>query len=310
MAIPWDSILSIAFIIGPIALGKAVTSYRSARNVSRPPKSAVRPVPLRIWPALGLLFLVAAFYLVQTLPALAPENIFVRTQSRLLTPADVLFNRLASLRPDHALTPHDEALRARLVNIETLVTASTWTDVHGSQWRTIATLAAAFLAAADVFMVKTYDYKSNTASLRLEDIDFFFWSMRSYRLFALAAFDALLGYLIYLSCTNRAFATPISAPERVDALARGLLSVKSKMSAMGIVRNTALRDTDLRSRSQAYWIHEVRLMSEVMEERDVVEGVNDALSSRIDMQAVLRDADAYSQAVLQPLQNLAPDDAS
>ena len=48
-------------------------------------------------------------------PALAPENVFVATQSRLQIPVDVLFNRLATLRP---LAAADEALRARFVNLE------------------------------------------------------------------------------------------------------------------------------------------------------------------------------------------------
>lgn len=83
---------------------------------------------------------------------------------------------------------------------------------------------------------------------------------------------------------------------------RGLMAVKSKLSALGIVKNTALRDEELRSRSQAYWTHEVRLMSEVMEEREVIEGVNDALSNRINIQEITRDANAYAENVVQPLQ--------
>lgn len=347
---------SIALFLGPLAFAKGFSYYRNSKTPPSPSKPAIRPVPTRIWPAIALLIAAAALYVAQTTPAFEPENIFVRTQSRLLTPVDVLFTRLAALRPGQMLTTRDEALRARLVNLESrllyfqygpealgdcpfcnsdepdyyffytvvdllrphfvnfvlmvLVTSSIWTDVHGSQWRTLSALAAACLAAIDIFIVKTYDHQSNSASIRLEDIDFFFWSMRCYRLVALAALDTILAVLIYLSCTNRAFITLPSAPERIEALTRSLMSVKSKMSAMGIVRNTALRDSDLRSRSQAYWAHEVRLMSEVMEERDVVEGINDALSSRIDMQAVLKDADAYTQAVLQPLQSLTPDDAT
>ncbi|RCI12464.1 hypothetical protein L249_0379 [Ophiocordyceps polyrhachis-furcata BCC 54312] len=356
MALSWDSIFSIATFFGPMLVGRAFVWYRSKRCASSPTqkqKPTLRPVPLRIQPALFLLFVVTATYLIRTIPSLAPENIFVRTQSRLQIPVDVLFNRLVALRPGEALTSRDEALRAKFVNLESrllyfqfgpevlgdcpfcnvdepasyfyyalpdllrshlvnlmaiaLVTSSAWTGVHGSQWRTLATSAAALLAAADVFIVKEYDYKANSLALRLHEIDFFYWSMRCYRLLSLAALDALLGWLIYLSCTNRAFAKGPSPVERVDALTRALLSVKSKMSAMGIIRNTALRDSDLRSQSQAYWTHEVRLMSEVMEEREVVEGVNDALSNRIDMQAVLRDADAYSQAVLKPLHELGPD---
>jgi hypothetical protein len=43
-------------------------------------------------------------------------------------------------------------------------------------------------------------------------------------------------------------------------------------------------------------------MGEVMEEREVVEGVNDALSNRIDVSSITRDADGYAQNVLQNLQ--------
>ncbi|RDA90558.1 hypothetical protein CP533_5671 [Ophiocordyceps camponoti-saundersi (nom. inval.)] len=357
MAITWDSIFSIIMFFGPMLVGRAFMWYRSRRAAAAPQaqkqKPAVQPVPPRIQPALFLLFVATATYLIRTTPSFAPENIFVLTQSRLQIPVDVLFTRLASMRLGEKLTAQDEALRAKFVNQESrllyfqfgpavlgdcpfcnvddpatyfyyalpdllrshlanliviaLVTSSAWTGVHGSRWRILATIAAAVVAVADVFIVKEYDYKSNSLALRLHEIDFFHWSMRCYRLISLAVIDGLLGWLIYLSCTNRAFAKAPSPVERVDALTRALLSVKSKMSAMGIIRNTALRDTDLRSQSQAYWMHEVRLMGEVMEEREVVEGVNDALSNRIDMQAVLRDADAYSQAVLQPLHELGPD---
>jgi hypothetical protein len=82
---------------------------------------------------------------------------------------------------------------------------------------------------------------------------------------------------------------------------RALQNVKSKLNALGIVKNTTIRDEDLRSRGQAYWLHEVRLMREVMEEREVIEGVNDALSNRVNIQAVTRDAETYAESVLEPL---------
>ncbi|KAJ4307161.1 hypothetical protein N0V88_000540 [Collariella sp. IMI 366227] len=64
--------------------------------------------------------------------------------------------------------------------------------------------------------------------------------------------------------------------------------------------NTVLRDEELRGRGNAYWAHEVRLMREMMEEREVIEGVNDALQNRIDIRGVERDAEAYAKAVLMP----------
>ncbi|KAF4508386.1 hypothetical protein G6O67_004771 [Ophiocordyceps sinensis] len=356
MAIPWDSIRSLLLFFGPMLLPKAISYYRSVRSTSRLSGLAVQPVPRRVRPALALLFLLAIVCLAKTLPALAPDNIFVRTQSRLQIPVDVLFNRVAALRPGNTLSPRDEALRAKFVNLESrllylqfgpavlaecpfcnadeptsyfyyaltdtlwphlanlvaiaIVTSPFWTDRHGSQWRIISVITAGLLAGLEIYLLHSYNYQANARALRLHDVDFFFWSLRTYRFVALAALDALLGWVLYLSSTNRAFAQLPSPAERVEAATRGLLTAKSKMSAMGIVKNTALRDEELRLRCQAYWSHEVRLMREVMEEREVVEGINDALSNRIDMQAILRDAEAYSQSVLQPLQEQAAADGA
>ena len=182
-----------------------------------------------------------------------------------------------------------------------VVTSPSLTGRHGGQWRTLATIAAGVIGALEVYFVSSYNYQINSRALRLNELDMFFWSMRTYRLVALAALDAVLGWVLYLSSTNRAFTTPPSTAERVELANRGLLTVKSRISALGIVRNTALRDEDLRTRSQAYWSHEVRLMREVMEDRDVIEGVNDALSNRIRIQEITRDAEAYAENVLQPL---------
>lgn len=182
-----------------------------------------------------------------------------------------------------------------------IVTSPSLSGRYGSQWRIIATIAAGSLAALEVYLVSSYNYQANARALRLPDIDLFYWSMRIYRLIAIAALDTALATLLYLSSTNRAFVQLPSAAERIEMVNRGLLGVKSKLSALGIMRNTALRDEELRARGQAYWTHEVRLMREVMEEREVIEGVNDALEKRIDIQSITRDAEAYAQSVLQPL---------
>lgn len=328
-------------------LPKAISYYRSARSAPRARGLAVRPVPAPARAALALLFVLAAACLVKTLGPFAPENLFAATQSRLQIPVDVLFHRVAALRPGGALTRADEALRARFVSLEgrllylqfgpgvladcpfcsvdepksyfyyalpamlwphlanlvavTVVTSPSWTGRYGAQWRALAAIAGFVLAALEVYLVSSYGYQANARALRLPDVDFFYWSTRNYRLVALAALDGLLGWVLYLSSTNRAFAQPPSPAERVETANRGLMSIKSRLNAVGIVKNTALRDEDLRARSHAYWTHEVRLMREVMEEREVVEGVNDALGSRIDIQTISRDAEAYSQSVLQPL---------
>ncbi|KYK58414.1 hypothetical protein DCS_05429 [Drechmeria coniospora] len=347
MAIPWSSIRSLLLFFGPVLLPKAIIYYRSVRDTSRRRNLPIRPVPRGVLVPLALLVVLVLAFLAASLPPFSPENVFARTQSRLQIPNDVLFNRLAALRPSRTLTRTDEALRARFVNLESrllylqfgpdvladcpfcnvdepmsfyyyaltsmlwphlinlvviaVATSPSWTGKSGSQWRTFATITAAVVAAGEVYVVSAYNYQANARALRLADVDFFFWDVRVYRLVALAAFDASLAWVLYLSSTNRAFGQPLSPAERVEAVSQGLAAVKSKMHAVGIIKNTAQRDEDLRLRSQAYWMHEVRLMGEVMEEREVIEGVNDALSNRINIESISKEADVYSHGVLQHL---------
>lgn len=70
------------------------------------------------------------------------------------------------------------------------------------------------------------------------------------------------------------------------------------MSASGIVRNTVLRDGELREKSQEYWVREGMIMREMMEEREVVEGVRAALDGRIDLSRVEKDAETYAGNVI------------
>lgn len=273
---------------------------------------------------------------------------FHQTQSRLQIPTDVLFNRIASLRPGSALTAADQVLRGKFVNLESrllylqfghsvmaecpfcnsdepksylyfaipgmlwphlanlvavaLVTSPTWTGRSGGQWRSWATIGAGLIAVADVYLTSTYRYQANARALRLVDLDCFYWTARNMRHIALAALDALLAVALYLSATNRAFVRLPSPAERVEVVNRELQGVRSKLSALGIIKNTALRDEDLRRRSDVYWGHEVRLTSEVMEEREVIEGVNDALSNRLNIANITREADAYSENVMRVFQ--------
>lgn len=315
------------------------------KQTSRSPHRQIRPVPRATSLALALLGLLSLSYLILTLPWWAPENLFRLSDSRLQIPVDVLFNRVQTLRP---LTPADDALRGRFVNLESrllylqfgpdvlagcpfcnsdepnsylyyalptilwphvanliaiaAVTSPTWTGRAGTQWRSIATIAAGVLMALEVYLVSSYNYQANARATRLAELDMFHWNARVVRLLALATLDALLAWVLYLSATNRAFADPPSPAERVELANRALASVKGRLGAVGILRNTMLRDEQLRARNLAYWNEEVRLMSEVMEERDVVEGVNDALEKRIKLQDITADAADYTQSMLLPME--------
>ncbi|KAK1830781.1 hypothetical protein QBC39DRAFT_308412 [Podospora conica] len=337
MAIPWGTIKSLLIFFGPVLLPKAIAYYRAVRAAPRLHNRPIRPAPPSVSRALILLFVVAVLFLLRTLPPLSPANIFTLTQSRLQIPVDVLFNRLAALRP---LTPPDLALRSRFVNLEsrllylqfgpdvlascpfctsddpssylyyalpdliaphllnlfilTFATAS----ASGAAWRVPASVSAAVVAAADIYLVASYNYQTNARALRLADLDAFFWTARAWRFAALAALDGAVGWALWLSATNRAFAAPPGAAERVEGAVRALAGVKGKVNAAGVVKNTVIRDEELRGRGTAYWGHEVRLMRDVMEDREVLEGVNDALEKRIDIRTIERDAEAYAASVL------------
>lgn len=182
------------------------------------------------------------------------------------------------------------------------MTSGLFTGKEGAVWRASATIAAGAGVVCDLWFISSYETGANAKATRLEDIDCFFWRMRVYRLLGLALVNGLLGWGLYLSSTNRAFVKPLSTQERLEASTRILDAVRSKMSAMGILRNTMQRDQGLRERSSEYWVREGVVMGELMEERSVVEGVQNALAGRIDVDVVTRDAEAYAQNVLGPMQ--------
>ncbi|KAK0634974.1 CHD5-like protein-domain-containing protein [Bombardia bombarda] len=193
-----------------------------------------------------------------------------------------------------------DLLAPHLLNLVVIavLTSHLFSGRDGAAWRTTATIAGVVLAAVDIYVVSTYNYQLNSRALRLGEMDFFYWKARVWRAVGLAGLDILLAVAMYLTATNRAFVIPPTAAERVEGVARALNAVKNKISAVGVVKNTMNRDDELRARSTGYWSHEVRLMREVMEEREVIEKVSDALQNRIDIQQITRDADLYAQSML------------
>ena len=351
-----NRIKSLLFTLGPFLLPKLIGWYRAHRASAAANAHLLPVIPLSrpAQRAIGLLVLAAAALLVRALvPGFAPENVFVATQSRLQIPVDVLFNRLASLRP---LTPADEVLRARFVNLESrllylqygpdaladcpfcssddnssslyfyyalpallaphlvnlfVVSVATSPGLlklyggggsakggAGRPWRGIAAMAAGALAVLDIYAVQSYNAKANARATRLTELDAFFWRARATRLASLAALDLAFAALVYLSATNRAFAQPPGPARRAAAVTQRLLAAKAKLGAGGVVRNTVLRDPDLRARLVAYWTHEVDCMRRAREDPDVLAGVNDALTSRIRIQDIERDAERYALGML------------
>ncbi|KAJ6000318.1 hypothetical protein N7481_000727 [Penicillium waksmanii] len=110
---PEEAIKSIVIFFAPIVLPRLLVAYRSfnASVASRPPP---RPIPQGAERALNLLFIAISSPSYLTRPK---KNIFQLTKSRITTSTDVLFTRLARLRPSETLTAADELLKQSLTSI-------------------------------------------------------------------------------------------------------------------------------------------------------------------------------------------------
>ena len=118
-----------------------------------------------------------------------------------------------------------------------------------------------------------------------------------FRGIAIALADVLVAGLLWLSSTNRMFVVPPSAAERMETAMRVLENARGKLNAVGIMRNAVVRDEGLRRKGEAYWRQEGQVMGEVMDEREVVEGVRNALSGRIQVDLVEEEARKYAEGI-------------
>lgn len=170
-----------------------------------------------------------------------------------------------------------------------VVTSSFLSGSEGARWRSVATLAGLALAAADLYFNLTHDINANASVTGAKDINFFFWRMRQFRGIGSAAIDGLLGWVMYLASTNRFFTLPPSPAQRIEVAARALEGSNFRLWATGNVRNTVVRDQELREDMTRYWAEE----REVFEDEDVVKATQAALE-RIDMRALNNAAEQRS----------------
>jgi len=185
-----------------------------------------------------------------------------------------------------------------------LVTSGLFTGKEGAIWRTTATYAALAVMIADIYVVSSYNKQGNAKATRLEDIDTFFWRMRGYRFLLLAGIDGMIGWLLYLSSTNRAFVTLPSPAERVENATRTIELTRNKLQYIGLLQNTVSRDAELRDKKQDYWVREVGMVQQAMEDPEVMEGVRNALGSRINIANVEAEAEGYARNIVEPLQGV------
>ena len=153
-------------------------------------------------------------------------------------------------------------------------------------------------ASLEIFLYGSYEWKKNARALRPDEYVLFYWNMRIARGVTILVCDLILAAALYLSSTNRMFVTPPTVAERTESALRTLEQARGKTYALGIIRNAVVRDEGLRRRGEAYWIKEGKIMGEIMDEREVVEGVRSALTSRVQVGKIEEEARKFADGLI------------
>ncbi len=186
-----------------------------------------------------------------------------------------------------------------------VATSRSLSGSEGSKWRTVATIAGLALAAAELYYIANYDSTPNARSTRLTEVDFVYWKMHVYRGLAITTLDAVLGWVIWLQATGRAFITPPTTSDRIAGVSRGLEGVVGKARGLGIVRNGVVRNAEMRRRVDGYWVKEGEVMKDVFEVPEVLEAQRSALK-RLDIARVGREAEGFLDGIFGNLQFVRP----
>lgn len=179
-----------------------------------------------------------------------------------------------------------------------LATSSAVAGKYGSKWRTSAVAIGVVLALYECYSVSTHDSKANARVILPQDLDLFHWRMRTMRGIMIAITDAGLAFVLWAASTNRIFAEPPNPSERMDASLKVLENVRARLAALGVVKNVLARDEGLRKRGEEYWRREGQVMAQVMDEKEVVDGVRNALVTRINVAKVEEDAKKYAERLV------------
>lgn len=178
-----------------------------------------------------------------------------------------------------------------------LATSSALAGKDVNRWRTTAAAIALGAALSECYMIGSFDWKSNARAHTTEQYVLFFWRMRFIRGIMIASLDAIVAACIYLSSTNRMFVVPPTSAERMETAIKTLENGRGKVNAMVIMRNAIVRDEKLRQRNEAYWRREGQVMGEVMDEREVVEGIRNALAERVQVGKIEDEARRYAEGI-------------
>lgn len=168
---------------------------------------------------------------------------------------------------------------------------------EGAKWRTIAIVAGLILAIGEVCWIAYFDDTPNLRSVRVNDINFIHWKMPVWRGLGIAATDGILGWVIWLQATGRAFLSQTPPGERILDHEKRLETILGKIQALGVIRNGTVRDSGSRKKFEDYWMKEGEVMKDAMEQPDVLSAQRNALA-RADVARIAREAETFVDGFL------------
>ncbi|KAI5813946.1 hypothetical protein BZA77DRAFT_320217 [Pyronema omphalodes] len=136
---------------------------------------------------------------------------------------------------------------------------------YSRSWRTIATVAALSLAAAEVFLV--YDPAVNLSAKGGDDVTWSFWRARMLRYVGIAVLDAGLAGVVWAGATKRWRVKEVEGEETVERLVR----TAKILRGTGVAKGAAMGDAGLRLKVAGWWGEEQKARERVWGDREVRE---------------------------------------
>ena len=184
------------------------------------------------------------------------------------------------------------------VSLLGLLTSSLLFGVKAGMWRTQVTIAGSALAAVELYLRASYDVRPNTSTIRLHEIDFFHWRLLSYRGICITIADAVLGWMLYLSSTNCAFAKPLSLDKRLRQTTELVDTAHRKLHALGVTRAAVANDARLRNVVGGYRDVEDHFIASIVNRDAHVRQAIRNVKARMDINTVNLEADQYVKALI------------
>lgn len=180
---------------------------------------------------------------------------------------------------------------------------SSLVGTEGSRFRTHATMLGLATLIGEIWYMGTYDITANKRAKFLQDIDSVYWRIRFLRYIMFAVQDIGMAFVLWATSTNRWLAKPISIAERLEMATRVSEETLNRMRGLGLIINSVNRDPALRGVKEDYWRTEGQVMSETIQEEEVLEQINTAIS-KMDFNGLEGRVGQVADGILQGIDSL------